>query len=240
MSGMIEAPSVRTDEGLGPSHPLPRHPIGRAISPVALVLGAVLAAVGMGLHLPSMAEDVGIPLAIAAAPAQWIGGHLLMGFGFVLLAIGAASLLPLLRRDRGATITAVGAVTTALGAATMAIGDVAHGAVGLALTEVEPATSLTIHEVYFAHPAIVAINTGPMLLSVGMLLLGAGLLRSRAHPRWVGVLIMLTPIAVNAGFSLELPTVLHGVPIVIGMSALAYAQVRRAQPSRTRADAVRS
>jgi hypothetical protein len=231
MSGTIETPSVTEGGAVEPPHPPRNHPIARASSPVALVLGSVLAAGGMGLHLPAMPEDVGIPLAIAAAPERWIGAHLLLGFGFSLLAIGAGGLLSLLRRDRGSTLTAIGALTTALGAVTMALSDAAHGAVGLALTEVEPATSLEIHEVYFAHPAMAAINAGPMLLSVGMIVLGVGLFRSRAHPRWVSVLLVLTPVAVNLGFSLELPTAVHGIPLVLGMSALAYALVRRPEPN---------
>jgi hypothetical protein len=224
-------PSATTEISSLP--PAPSHPVARFTGPIALVLGSLLAATGMALHLPAMAEDVGIPIAIADAPARWLASHLLQGFGFAIVATGAASALSLVRRDRGATLTAMGAVAMTLGAITMALGDIAHGAVGFALTEVDPATSLAIHEVYFAHPAIAGLNTGPMLISVGMLVLGAGLLRSRVHPRWVGIVIMLTPIAVNAGFSLGLPPFAPGVPFAVGMTTFAYALMRAPHADRS-------
>jgi hypothetical protein len=238
MSGITPTPTPSPSEtaDIPSSRPSAPLPVARLGGPVALVLGSLLAAAGMALHLPAMAEDVGIPIAIAAAPGRWLASHLLMGFGFTLVAIGAASALSSLRRDRGATLTALGSVATALGAMTMALGDMAHGAVGFALTEVEFATSLAVHEAYFEHPAILAVNAGPMLVSVGMLVLGAGLLRSRAHPRWVGIVVMLTPIAVNAGFSLGLPPLAPGVPFAIGMTTFAYALIRIPQPRRVHVD----
>ncbi|MFA9444940.1 hypothetical protein [Egicoccus sp. AB-alg6-2] len=229
MSDTTPTPSI-TAEDVHLDHPVPWHPLARLGGPVTVVLGSVLAAVGMALHLPAMAEDLAIPMAIADAPTRWLGSHLLMGFGFALVAVGAGSHLAVLRGDRGATVTAMGIVATTLGAITMALGDVAHGAVGFALTAVDPATSFEAHEAYFAHPAILGINTGPLLISVGMLVLGAGLLRSGVHPRWIGVVIMLTPVAVNAAFNLALPTLLHGVPFAAGMSVFAYAMWRTPRP----------
>jgi hypothetical protein len=59
-----------------------------------------------------------------------------------------------------------------------------------------------------------------------MVLLGVGLLRSRTHVRWIAIAILLAPIGVNLAFTLELPTSLHGIPLVIGLTAFAYALVR--------------
>jgi hypothetical protein len=197
-------------------------PLAGLFGPLALCVGAVVAAVGMALHLPAMPEDVGIPIAVAKAPSQWIASHLLMGFGFVLVALGATAALPLLR-GRGARVTAAGALLTSLGAVVMALGDVAHGAVAFALTErVEPATSFEVQTAYFEQPVILGLNTGPMILMLGMVVLGAGLLRSHVSPRWLGALVVLTPIAVNMAFVLQLPTYLHGLPFVAGMAAFAY------------------
>lgn len=190
--------------------------------PFALMAGAVLAAVGMALHLPAMAEDEGLVRAIAEDLSQWLASHLLMSFGMGLVAIGAATAVRLVR-GRGGRLVQVGAVTTSLGALTLALSDMAHGAVSFAVVErVDAAASLQIHEAYFSHPAILALNVGPLVLPLGMLILGAGLLRSRVAPRWSGVAIMLSPIAIHAGFSLGFPTYLHGVPLVIGMTTLGY------------------
>lgn len=194
----------------------------RLLPPAAVALGAVGAATGMALHLGAMPEDVRMVIAIAEDP-RWLTTHLLLGFGFALLAFGLASSLFLLR-GRGAKLTGVGAVFSALGALVMSFSDLTHGAVGFALgTHVTPATSMEIHMAYFEHPAILGMNTGPLLLPLGMILLGAGLLRSRAVPRWMAVVVMLAPVAIHASFALDLPTIVNGLLLAAGMSVFAYA-----------------
>lgn len=206
----------------GPAAP---HPVRRFAGPLILAVGAALAAVGMGLHISGTIDELAVPTVIAAAPGRWFAAHLFEGFGFVLVAVGVTWALPR-RRGRGATLTTIGVLLTSFGAIVMAISNTTHGAVGLALTEVDPATSLAVHEVYFEHPAILGLNVAPMLLSLGMILLGAGLLRSRTRPRSVGVVLVLAPIAVNAAFGLALPTWVHGLPIVAAMTALAWTLTR--------------
>jgi hypothetical protein len=202
----------------------------RLAGPAALVLGAVMYAVGMGLHLPAMPEDVGITEAIADAPSRWMSSHLLMSSGLVLVAAAIVSALPL-ARGRGAATTAVGAVLTSLGAVVLAFSDLAHGALGFALAgPVDPATSFEVHTAYFEQPAILGLNTGPLFLSVGMIVLGAGLLRSRTVARWEGVVVLLTPIGVNAALNLAPSTWLHGVPFVVGMAVLAAVVARCPRP----------
>lgn len=197
------------------------------VGPVSLVVGSVLAAVGFGLHLPAMPEDEALVRAIADDP-WWLVSHLSMSFGLALVAVGAATAVGLVR-GRGGRLTALGAMATSLGAMALALSDIAHGVVSFAVVnQVDLATSLAIHEAYFSHPAILALNGGPLLLTLGMVILGVGLLRSRVAPRWAGVVIALTPIVVQqAGFALGLPTYLHGLPVVIGMTTLAYLLVRQ-------------
>jgi hypothetical protein len=229
MSATTPAPTAATDATRSPHTLVERsapHPVGRFGGPVALLVGGFLAAAGMGLHLPAMPEDVGIAVAIAEAPSRWMASHLLMSFGFALVAIGAASAFPR-HRGRGATVTAIGVALTSLGAAVMALGDVAHGVLGFALAEqVDVATSFEVQRAFFATPMSLSLNVGPPLITLGMVLLGAGLLRSRTHARSIAIAILLAPIGVNLAFTLELPTSLHGVPLVIGLTAFAYALVR--------------
>lgn len=111
-----------------------------------------------------------------------------------------------------------------MAALVMGLSDMAHGALGFALADqVDPATSYDIHMAYFETPAILGLNTGPMLLTLGMLLLGFGVLRSRALPRWVGTGIMLSPIAVYASFAFGLPTFTQALAFATGIGAFAYA-----------------
>ncbi len=230
MTATTPAPTVsapvheRTPDPLAPRAP---HPAFRMAGPVALIIGSWLAAVGMGLHIPSFSEEIEAVRAVAAAPNRWVAAHLLTGFGFTLVAIGAVGALPR-HRGRGALLTTIGALLTAAGAIVMALSDMAHGAVGFALTqEVDVATSLAVQTAYFEDPVLLGLNTGPLLLPLGMMLLGAGLLRSRLAARWVGIVVILTPFAVHAAFNIGASTWLNGSPIAVGMTVLATALLRR-------------
>lgn len=199
-----------------------RQTVGAVLAPLALLAGSVLAAAGMALHLPALTEDVRLTEAIAAGRGQWMVAHLLAAFGFALVALGVAALLPL-RRRRGAVLTAVGAVLTSAGATLFALADAAHGALAYALAgPVGAQTSLDVQESFFRSSMFASLNAGPLLVTAGMLLLGVGLFRS-GLARWSAAAVALAPLAVNAAISLELPTYVHGVPFVLGIGALVLA-----------------
>jgi hypothetical protein len=205
---------------------LPR--AAQLVGPVALGLGAALAAAGMALHLGAMAEDERLIQAMVDDP-NWTASHVLLGVGFALVAVGAAHAATVVR-GRGTVLAGVGAVLTSLGAVLMALSDFAHGALNLALRgQVDNAQSMDIHESYFEHPAILGTNTGPMLLTLGMIALGIGLLRSRCVPRWAGAAVLTTPVAVNAAFTLGLPSYLQGLPFLVGMLVLTWLLARQAR-----------
>jgi hypothetical protein len=207
-------------------------------APVALVLGAVMFAGGNWLHLPAMPEDVGITQAIAEAPSRWLSSHLLLSLGLVLVAVALASVLPIVR-GRGARTTTVGGLLTALGAVVLSVSDIAHGAVGFALAgPVDAATSFEVQMAYFEQPAIAGLNTGPLFLTVGLITLGIGLLRSRVVQRWQGVVVLLTPFGVHAALGLGAPTYLIGLPFVIGLSVLALVVAGVPRPAGARPPAL--
>jgi hypothetical protein len=206
----------------GPAEPY------RWVGPVALATGACATAAGLALHLGAMPEDERLAQAIADDP-QWAVSHVLLGIGFALVAIGLTHAVAL-ARGRGAALTGVGALLAGLGAVLMSLSDIAHGAVGLALRgQVDAPQSLDIHLAYFEQPAVMTLNLGPMLLTLGLLVLGVGLLRSRTVPRWAGAAVLLTPIAVNASFALSLPPYLQAVPFLAGMLVLTSLLVRQAR-----------
>jgi hypothetical protein len=192
--------------------------------PVALVLGGVLGLVGMTLHPKGGTPDVALMRDIAAHSSQWLASHLLMGFGWALVAAGMMTVLRL-AKGRGATLTAVGAVIASMGAGLSAFGDMAHGALAYALVDqVEPAASLAIQEAFFTHPAFAVISFGGMLLPLAILLLGVAMLRSRALPRWAAIVLMLSPFLIQLGFMVtELPFPVLVLPFVVGLAALARA-----------------
>jgi hypothetical protein len=229
MTATTPAPTPSVTADVRSPSPVVPHPIARLGGPIALVVGSVMAVVGQGLHLPRMPEDVGIAIAIAGAPTAWMASHLLLGFGFALVAMGVAATLPR-RRGRGAGLTAAGVIIMSLGAAVFALGDIAHGALGFALIEpVDVATSFEVQMAYYEGPMAPGLNLGTMLLPLGMILTGAGLFRSRLHARWVGIVIALSPFAVQASFALDLPTYVHLVPMAVGLTVYATAVVRGPQ-----------
>jgi hypothetical protein len=205
---------------------LPR--VSQLVGPVALGLGAVLAAAGMALHLGAMPEDERLIQAMVD-DQNWTASHVLLGIGFALVAVGVAHAVTVVR-DRGSVLAGVGAVLTSLGAVLMALSNFAHGALNLALRgQVDNAQSMDIHESYFEHPAILGTNTGPMLLTLGMIALGIGLLRSRSVSRSAGAAVLTTPIAVNASFMLSLPSFLQALPFLVGLLVLTSLLARQSR-----------
>lgn len=208
--------------------PFTLHRFLRLAGPAALVAGSILAAGGMALHVPGAPEDEALTRTVAEHSSQWLASHLLSGFGLALLAAGTATVVRL-ARGRGARLTAIGAVVTSSGAALMSLGDVAHGSVAFALAEqVDPARSLEIQKAFFGDPAIAVLSGAGMLLPLGILILGAAVLRSRVAPRWVGAMLLLSPIAVQAALLAHgLAHYLLVLPFVVAMSGLARALVPR-------------
>jgi hypothetical protein len=200
----------------------------RHAGPVALAAGAGLAIAGMALHVAGdgSAADVDLMRTIEAHPTQWLISHLLLAAGMLLVAGGAVSVFRM-ARGRGAALTAAGAGVMALGAALMALGDLAHGALAYALARhVDPAASLEIQESYFFHPAVAVISFGGMLLPLGVVVLGIALLRSRAVPRWVAVVLLVSPILITIGFASGPRMALLGIPFVVGLAFLGRAVAR--------------
>lgn len=194
--------------------------------PAALVAGPVLAVTGMSLHVKGLPEDLSLIRTVSAHPSLWLASHLLQSVGMALLAAGALAVWRL-AHGRGATLTALGAAVTTAGAALMALGDIAHGAVAFALAgRVDDAASLAIQKGFFANPAVLTLFTGGTLLPLGVLLLGAGVLRSGAVPRWLGLVVLVSPIFVQLGFNTAVPLALAGLPFVVGMAGLARAAAR--------------
>lgn len=208
-----------------PRMPVPDR-IRRLAGPIALVAGSVLTVTGMSLHVKEVAVDESLVRAVTAHPSQWLASHLLQSFGMALVAIGALSLWRL-ARGRGATLTAAGAAVVSAGGGLMALGDVAHGAVAYALIgKVDDTTSLAIQKAYFDHPAILLLSLGGMLLPAGVLVLGAGVLRSGVVPRWTALVLLLSPIAIQIAFVTAIPMAVLGLLFVVGMAGLARSVAR--------------
>lgn len=197
---------------------------------VALALGGVLCASALAMHLRGGVEDVAFVRRVEASPDAWLAGHVFMGVGGILLLLGLVA-LPRLVRGRGRRPVAVGVTLAAVGAASSALGDVAHGALAYVLVgEVDAEQSLQIQERLFTQPLLAAVSMPALLLPLGMVVLGAGLLYSRAVPRPAAVLVLVAPIAVQLGYTMTaLPMPLMVLPLVAGLAWLAVIVARSPQ-----------
>jgi hypothetical protein len=200
---------------------------------VALAAGGLLCASALAMHLRGGVEDVEFVRRVEASPDAWLTGHLFMGVGGILLLLGLVA-LPRLAQGRGRRVVAVGVTLAAVGAASSALGDVAHGTLAYMLVgEVPAEQSLRIQENLYSQPLLAAVSMPSLLLPLGMIVLGAGLLYSRAVPRLLAALVVVAPIAVQLGYMvISLPMPLMVLPLVAGMGWLALIVARSPRPGR--------
>lgn len=196
-------------------------------SAAALAAGTVLAAVALTLHLRGGIDDVTFVRRVEQTPELWLTGHVAMAVGGVLLLLGLVA-VPRLARGRGRRAVAVGAGLSAVGAVSTALGDFAHGSLAYVLVgEVPAEQSLQIQEQFFTHPLIAAVSMPGLLLPLGMLVLGGGLLYSRAVPRPAALLVLVAPISVQLGYTITaLPMPVMVLPLVAGLGWLSLVLAR--------------
>lgn len=198
----------------------------RYAGPAGLAVGSILLVAGMALHAEGLPDEAFVRT-VETQPGQWLTSHLLLAFGNALIALGAAVVAVRMARGRGATLTAVGAVMASVGGLLMSLGDLGHGAVAFSLAErVAVPESLAIQEAYFSNPAIAVVSFGGMLLPLGVMILAFGLLRSRLIPRWATIVLLVSPVVIQAGMAAGPQMLIFGLPFVVGMTALARTAAR--------------
>jgi hypothetical protein len=196
---------------------------GRArVGPAVLLVGALLVAAALSLHLRGGAEDVAFVQRIETVPEQWLIGHVLMAVGAVLLALGFPSVLRLARDRRRIAIT-VGVTLATVGAACTALGDFAHGSLAYVLIgHVDAQQSLDIQKDFFYEPLLAAVTILGNLLPLGMLVLGIGLLRAKTVPTTAAILVLVSLFAIQAGYMVPaLPMPVMVLPFVVGLGWIA-------------------
>lgn len=205
------------ESALTPAVTSRRHPTAAA----ALAGGTLLTAAALTMHLRGGIDDVEFVRRVEAAPGVWLAGHVLMAVGGVLLLLGLIA-VPRLVRGRGRRAVAVGAGLSAVGAASTALGDFAHGSLAYVLVgDVPAAQSLEIQQQFFTHPLLAAVSMPGLLLPIGMLVLGGGLLYSRAVPTPAALLVLVAPVTVQLGYTIAtLPMPLMVLPLIAGLGWL--------------------
>lgn len=199
-------------------------PVRQRVAGALVLCGTLLAGAAISLHLRGGGEDFAFLRRVEDAPGQWLASHVLMAIGGIALAMGLPAVLRLVR-GRGRVASSIGAGLAALGAACTALGDFAHGALAYVLIgHVDIEQSLEIQKDFFFQPAFAGVTILGNLLPLGLVVLGVGLLRSRAVPAPAAVLVLLSPAAIQAGFSVTaLPMPVMVTPFAVGLGFVAAA-----------------
>ena len=205
----------------------PNHAGSRRASATALAVGSVLAAAALSMHLRGGIDDVAFVRRVEEAPRVWLTGHVLMAVGGILLLVGLIA-VPRLVHGRGRRAVLVGTGLSAVGAASTALGDFAHGSLAYVLVgDVSAEQSLRLQEQFFTHPLLISVSMPGLLLPLGMLVLGGGLLYSRAVPVPAALLLLVAPVSVQAGYLvLALPMPVMVLPLVAGLGWVALILAR--------------
>lgn len=199
-----------------------RQVVGRPVAAAALAMGTLLAAFALSVHLRGGVEDIGFVRRVEAAPTLWLVGHVAMAVGGILLLLGLLA-LPGLAPTRGRRLVRVGTTMAVIGAAGSALGDFAHGVLAHVLIgNVSAEQSLAIQEQFFTNPLLAAVTMPGLLLPIGLLVLGAGLLRARSVPVPAAILLLVAPFAVQLGYMVtSLPMPVLVAPLVVGLGWVA-------------------
>lgn len=186
-----------------------------------IMAGSVLVAAALAVHPRGAGADLEFLQRVEDQPGLWLFGHALMAVGGLLLLL-CLNAVPGLVPGRGRRVVVVGAGLAAVGAAATALGDFAHGALAYVLIgDVPIERSLDIQEQFYEQPLLAALTMPGLLMPIGLLVLGVGLLLSRAVPIAVAGLLVVAPVAVQVGFmATGLPMPVMVAPLVVGLGGV--------------------
>lgn len=191
----------------------------------ALIAAApVVLTVAVFIH-PNDTDDAAETLArIAGADrARWITAHLLESFALLTMAV-VLTLVGWAATGSGRNLTRVGGTLAAIGAASTALIVYAHGEAYRFMTQDE-STLASMERLYDRfHDGMPMVGPLAMLFMVGMVVLGAGLFRTKLAPVWAAIAIALTPVLmflVGGSVSAQVAALVGGVPMIVGLAGSA-------------------
>lgn len=204
----------------------------RVLLAVAVAAAPLVQLAGIVPH-PELPDDAAATVAVVAAdPDGWFRMHLLSAVAAVLFVVTALALASVVRA-RGAWLATCGAALMVLGGGALAIGfgAEAHLLSVAADPSLDRNAVVALARLEEDSAAVSLLMAGFPLFGLGTMLLMAGLIRSRAVPRWQPVLVLVgtfTSFAAAPGSAIG---PLLFAPSVLGYLALA-ASVARPAPDR--------
>lgn len=197
---------------------------------IALIAAAPAALTASVMLHPHDTADAGATLAKVAGDdrLRWSLAHIAEPAAWLLMAAALALLAHCLGRGRSGGIVRAGAWLGTVGASTIALMVYSHGEAYLFMTAsgIDVGAMHGLYEQYYEGMPLV----GPLAMAfqLGMVVLGIGLFRSGAVPRWAAVAIGVTPALMMATGDLAplVSGVVIGIPLVAGFASAARASLR--------------
>jgi hypothetical protein len=153
-------------------------------------------------------------------------GMLLTATGAFLVVPGLSAWLRLVR-DRGSRLATAGAVLAGVGITALGAGDVMIGLVMGSLVEHHRDTAEVLYHVADTGALLGLPFALAPIFVLGMVLLGAALLRARAVPVWIGVLTIVGAVALPFSNGGGLRAFLTLLPLGIALAGVGVASLRR-------------
>jgi hypothetical protein len=173
--------------------------IGRRLLAAAVVGAPALIAVNALFHPAVELSGAGFLAGAQTAPTAWFIVHVIAAFG-ALLGVPAAIGLRTLVRDRGSRVATAGVALTVLASPTLALAFAVEASVlRLAVTSLDPSSALQLAQAYARTPELYAVGIAVMGGTLGSVLLGLGLLRSRTFPAALPAAYVISTLVTVAG-----------------------------------------
>lgn len=202
----------------------------RRRSRIGLVAAAPAALAAAVMLHPHDTADAAATLAKVGGDdrLRWSLAHVAEPVAWLAMAVAFGAIAHRLGRGPSGRLIRAGAWLGAVGAAAIALVVYSHGEAYLFMTErgIDVAAMHGLYEQYYEGTPLI----GPLALAfqLGMAVLGVGLFRSPAVPRWAGIAVVLTPLLMLAagGAAPAVSGLIIGIPLVAAFAAVDRASVR--------------
>lgn len=160
--------------------------------------------------------------AIEAHRVAWYAVHAVLG-PLSLLMLPALGAVAARVRGRGAGLVTGGAWLSGIGVVGEVIAMAGHGLLGYAVSQrgIDPAVAAQLLQWFDTAPGVMPFNMGAIVIWVGMMLLGAGLWRTRRFGKLVPLVVGLSIFPLAAFGRSGLSFLIAGSPLIVGFALLA-------------------
>lgn len=174
------------------------HRSARVLAAIVVIQPALLALNSM-FHPEVEMTGSSVLAATRESPTTWYAVHVIAAVG-ALLGPAAAYAIRTLVPARGRSLATAGLVLTAIGATLLSFAFVIEASLlHLAATDLPADAAVAVADAYASRPEFYAVGIGAAAATLGALLVGGALVRSRSVPSWQPPLYIVGVLATMLG-----------------------------------------